>query len=188
MIEPSALDLSIFHFLNGDGGEVMDAIMVWVSGRLSWVFLYALMLWGVFRKVGWKNFLWFILAVALIVTLADQTCNLAKNNFSKFRPMCYEPLQGLIHTVEGYKCGLYGTFSSHAANTMGVSVLVAAIIGRRWVWWGLMIWVALICYSRIYLAAHYPYDIFFGLVVGSVYGWLFAVLYSKFILKKKKRK
>lgn len=186
MFEPSALDLSLLHCLNGDGGEVMDAIMVWVSGRLSWIALYALMLWGVYRKVGWKNFLWFVLALVLFVAAADQTCNFAKHNFPKFRPQCYEPLNGLIHTIEGYKCGLYGTLSSHAALTMGLSVMVASIIGKRWVWVSLMAWVALICYSRIYLGVHYPYDVAGGLIVGALYGFIFTLLFKKLVLKKRR--
>ncbi len=186
MIEPSSLDLSLLHALNFDGGQTLDSIMVWVSGKFSWIPLYVLLLWGVYRKVGLRNFLWFVLAVVVLIILADQTATQAKIHLSKLRPQCYEPLNGLIHTVEGYRCGLYGTISSHAANTMGLSVLSASLIGRRWVWWALMIWVALISYSRIYLGVHYPFDVFFGLLEGAFWGFIVFVTYRKLVLKNHK--
>ena len=36
------------------------------------------------------------------------------------------------------------------------------------VWTFLMLWVALNCYSRVYLGVHYPGDILGGLIVGAL--------------------
>ncbi len=182
MIEPTAIDISILQCLNGDGGAFVDGLMYWVSAKLTFIPLYVLLLWGLYRKVGVRNFLWGILAIVILVTLCDQTANLAKMYLPKFRPSHYEPLDGLIHTaINGYRGGLYGTISSHAANSMGVAVFFCTIFNKRWIWAGLMAWVLIVSYSRIYLGVHYPFDIFFGLIEGTIWGLIITKLYKKII-------
>ncbi len=179
MIEPTALDTQLLLSLNGDGGSVADFIMYWVSDRFVWIPLYLWLLYKVWRRVGLVPMLIFLAALAVAVALSDQTANLAKNYLSKLRPSHYEPLEGLIHTgVNGYYGGLYGTISAHAACSMAVAVMCASMLRKRWLWTGLMVWVAVVSYSRIYLGVHYPFDIFFGLAVGLFYGLICWKLYG----------
>lgn len=186
MIEPSSTDLSLMMALNGDGGAVIDFLMYYISARLTWVPLYLLLLWAVWRKVGTRKFWWFLAAVVLVVLLADQSANLAKIYLPKLRPSHFEPLEGLIHTnVYGYSGGLYGTISSHASNSMGVAVLISMILSRRWIWISLITWSLLVSYSRIYLGVHYPYDIALGLLTGALWGYLAAKLYVRLILSRR---
>ena len=63
--------------------------------------------------------------------------------------------------------------SGHACNNVALAMVGCAIFGR-WALW-LWPWAALVSYSRIYCAAHYPSDI-----LGS---WIVALVYSYFILK-----
>jgi undecaprenyl-diphosphatase len=63
--------------------------------------------------------------------------------------------------------------SGHACNNVALALVGCAIFGR-WALW-LWPWAALVSYSRIYCASHYPSDI-----VGS---WMVAIVYSYFICK-----
>ena len=63
---------------------------------------------------------------------------------------------------------MYGFVSFHAANTMSCGLLFS-LIWRNWkATLPLMLWVALNCYSRMYLGVHYPGDIIGGLIVGAL--------------------
>ncbi len=184
MIEPTHTDVSLLLSLNGDGGATLDFLMYWISAKLTWVPMYLLILWGVYRRYGFRKLLWFVVAVVLVILLADQTATLAKTYLPKLRPSHYEPLEGLLHTdVYGYRGGWYGTISSHAANSMALTVLCGMVFRRMWIWWSLGIWVVVVSYSRIYLGVHYPYDIALGLCEGALWGWLVAKIYTKRILK-----
>lgn len=180
MITPCELDSNLFLSLNGDGGWFIDQIMWYASAKLTWVPLYALILWWVWHTKGIKAAVMFLAAALLIVLFADQTASFFKNNMPKFRPTHYPPFEGLVHTVNGYTGGLYGTVSSHAANTVGIAILTAMAIRKRWVTLLLAVWVVLVCYSRIYLGAHYPFDVMFGLIEGSFWGLLFGLTYKKY--------
>ena len=86
----------------------------------------------------------------------------------RLRPTHEPALAGMVHLVNGYTGGLYGFVSSHAANTMACALLFSLLYRNRYATVGLMLWVALNCYSRMYLGVHYPGDIIGGLLVGAV--------------------
>lgn len=170
-ITPYEFDSNLFLTLNGDGGWFIDQIMWYASAKLTWVPLYALIIWWIWRTKGLEFTVRFIIAALLTVLFADQTATFFKDSVSKFRPTHYPPLDGLVRTVNGYLGGLYGTISSHAANSAGIALISAMVIRKRWVSWSLVAWVMLVSYSRIYLGVHYPMDILLGLLEGSFWGF-----------------
>ena len=52
-------DHNLFLALNFDGGPFMDRLMLTVSGTTMWLPLYALILWLVWRRDGWRNVILF---------------------------------------------------------------------------------------------------------------------------------
>lgn len=183
MITPWDFDQNMLLALNFDGGETLDFVMFWVSKTFIWIPLYVWVLWMVWRKVGLKGALVFLVVAALMVAGVEMMANLFKDHLSKFRPTHYPSLQDQVHTVNGYVGGLYGTMSAHAANTMAFIVLAGGVIRKKWLWWTLALWVAVVCYSRIYLGVHYPLDVMLGLCGGTLWGVL-ALWVVRGVIKK----
>lgn len=177
-------DTQIFLLLNGLHAPFWDPIMVFASGKLTWLPFYLILIYFIARKQGWKT-LWWLMAIALVVVAADQiSAGIFKNSFQRLRP-CHTPeLQGLIHLVG--KCGgQYGFISSHAANTFGVAIFLSMLFRSRWATYGLLFWAAFVAYSRIYLGVHFPGDVICGAIVGAGIGisiWLPA----DYLINKKK--
>ena len=71
MIPLYTFDHALFLALNFDGGPVMDRLMTIVSGTAMWLPLYALILWLVWRREGWRRTLLFAAAIVLAIVLAD---------------------------------------------------------------------------------------------------------------------
>lgn len=172
MITPFALDQELLLLLNFNGGSTLDQIMYIVSGKLTWVPLYGLIVWLVYRAQGWRGALLFLVMAAMMVLCADQTASLAKTYLPKFRPTHYPHIEDLVHTVNGYRGGLYGTISSHASNSFGLVMLASLTLSRRWITISLVAWATLVAYSRIYLGVHYPLDILLGTAEGVLWGYL----------------
>ncbi len=173
-----SFDHALFLTLNFDGGPVMDRIMVLCSTPAAWAWLYVVMLWLVWRRGGWRALLLFAVTAGAALGLADMVAGIFKHagllgslwpSFpARLRPMHTPSLEGLVHTVrEG---GLYGTVSAHAATMTALCVTALPAVRRRWFSVLMVAVTVVICYSRIYLAYHFPVDIVLGVVVGLVSG------------------
>lgn len=200
-------DHALFMALNFDGGPAMDRLMTIVSGTAMWLPLYALILYLVWRREGWRNMLLFLAAVVLALVLADMIAGIFKHSGPlkhlwpdfppRWRPMFTPSLEGLeiapdtlvrwrfegrdlpgaVHVPPGALAGRYGTVSSHAATIAALAVLSVAEIRRRWFGWTMAVAAVAICYSRIYLAKHFPVDLLLGAAAGAATGWAMLYLY-----------
>ena len=187
-------DYPLFLLLNFDGGPVMDTLMKVVSTPAAWAWLYLLILWLVWRRSGWRGALLFLVLVAAAVGLSDliagifKHSGLLKNLWPSFparlRPMYTPELEGQVHVVK--QGGMYGTVSAHAATMVSMAVLAIGTISRRWFTWLMVASVVVICYSRIYMAYHFPVDIALGTVVGLVSGGSMMALYRALERRKKR--
>lgn len=161
-------DHNLMLALNFDGGWFWDGFFQFASGKLSWAPLYLLILWLIWRRAGWPRML---LAAAFIVTAvvaADMVASFFKHYTPRLRPTHTPGLQELLHTVDGYKGGLYGTVSAHAATVFAIAVFTLAVIRRHAYTVFILLWALLVSYSRIYLGVHFPMDLLWGMIVGIV--------------------
>jgi undecaprenyl-diphosphatase len=162
------LDKSIFLFLNGISSPFWDVVMFNISKKFIWIPLYALLLALLVKEYKWKSLL-LLVFVVLTITLSDQSSvHLFKNVFERLRP-CHQPeLMGLVHTVNGKCGGQFGFVSSHAANSFALAGFFFMLLRAKmpYISWFLVIWAAVVAYSRVYLGVHFPGDILVGAILG----------------------
>ena len=172
-------DYPLFLWLNFDGGAVLDKIMLGISTPAVWSWFYILILYMVWRSYGWRGLLIFLLAAAAAIGLGDMISGIFKHTGllkhlwaefpARLRPMYTPELEGLVSNILK-KGGQYGTVSGHAATIAAMATIAIPTIARRWFTWMMIAVVLLICYSRIYLAYHFPVDIALGLITGVLSG------------------
>ena len=85
--------------------------------------------------------------------------------------------------------GLYSFVSSHATNTMALTVfLILTLLRNQRTMYAIMILYVLIAsYSRIYLGLHYPFDILAGWITGFVIAVTVYAVFKKRIITYKKK-
>lgn len=166
-------DKELLVFLNSFHTPWLDPVMLLITKTAFWIPLYAFLIYLMFRN--FKKEIWFILIGAtVIIILCDQiTSTFMKPYFARLRPSQDPTMAGLLHHVNGYKGGLYGFSSGHAANTIGVALFVWLTLRPvyKWIGW-IFLWAALMTYTRIYLGVHFPGDIIVGATIGLVCGLL----------------
>ena len=168
------IDAQILLWINGHYAEWLDEVMWTVSRATTWVWLYIVLILLIIKKFrNWKSVLLILAGFAVAVGLSDfTTSGIIKPLVCRLRPTHEPALEGMLHIVKGYTGGLYGFCSSHAANTMSVALLFSLLYKDSRATVSLMTWVALNCYSRMYLGVHYPGDIIAGLLVGALWAVL----------------
>lgn len=181
-------DRSVFVYLNSLGSETFDPFWRLITNQLSWIPVFAILLYLAFKRLGWRHAVLVILMVAVVVAVTDQSVNLIKNTIQRLRPVNEPALEGLMRIVERRRS--FSFVSGHAANSMAVAFLVYRILHPYIKYVGFFfIWPAVFAYSRIYLGLHYPGDILMGYLWGLLTGFLVLKLYiylrNRFFPKQK---
>ena len=175
------LDLHVLYLINQTwSSRWLDPLMARVSDFDT--FRYPLIAAGILTLIfgGFRGRQFLILMAACLLigdAIIDWDFKIAVN---RPRPNETEPhlrvvsVRSVTESVVQAHVATGRSFTSgHACNNVALAMVGWAVFGR-WALW-LWPWAALVSYSRIYCASHYPSDIF-----GS---WIVALFYSYFILK-----
>lgn len=175
------IDTRILLQLNFDGGEWFDHFMMRATHTSPWICFFLTLLiclgLGVRNAIGRARsfpvaILYVCVCIALLVLVCDQfSSSVCKEYFCRPRPSHECALEGVLHIVNGYRGGPYGFFSSHAANTFGISAFIAFMMRNRIITLSVYLWAVISTYSRIYLGVHYPGDIIVGILFGTLMGY-----------------
>ncbi|NOY46937.1 MAG: phosphatase PAP2 family protein [Chlorobi bacterium] len=171
-------DKELFLFLNNLGSSTWDGLWLIITNKFTFIPLYAILLFFIYKRLGLKVLLLTILIVAIMIAFTDQITNLFKYIIVKRpRPCREEELQGIMRFVAP-RCGRYGFFSGHSANSMAAAVFAGLLLKPYYkkLIFILLFWSATVAYSRIYVGVHYPLDIICGMTFGALTGYGFYKL------------
>ena len=180
------IDTELLIFLNNLGNKSWDPLWVSITDKFTFLPLFTLIIFFLFKKNGTKGLLVILLFISVLILFTDQFTNVVKDFTQRLRPCRLDELQSLLRDID-IRCGKYGFFSAHAANSISVTIFIINCVDesvKKFLKPVLVLWVMIFSYSRIYLGVHYPLDTIFGLSFGIFSGFLFKYLYNYFISVK----
>ena len=180
------IDTELLIFLNNLGNKSWDPLWVLITDKFTFLPLFILIIFFLFKKNGTKGLLVILLFISVLILFTDQFTNVVKDFTQRLRPCRLDELQGLLRDID-IRCGKYGFFSAHAANSISVTIFIINCVDesvKKFLKPVLILWVMIFSYSRIYLGVHYPLDTVFGLSFGIFSGFFFKYIYNYFISVK----
>ncbi len=172
-------DKELFLYLNTMGNNSWDAFWLFMTNKWGSIPVYIILLFLAYRQLGLRKLGVLLVAIALLLTATDQLANFFKDGIERLRPCHDITVNELMRLVKSNCGGKFGYFSAHAANSFGVAFFFVQVLKSKYRFFSvlLLLWAALFSYSRIYLGVHFPLDTVTGIVIGSLFGWLFAKLF-----------
>lgn len=187
-----AMDKSFTLLINSYHTPFSDVFWTAVSGKLTWIPLYVLILILLVKRFGWKKTLIFLGITALTILICDQFANLVKHFFQRLRP-CSDPwmIENGLH-MPITPSSSFSFFSAHAANNFALASLLGYTLKKHDSkkhpdYFIMYVWATLIAFSRIFVARHFFGDIFVGALVGIALGYLMGLVYSIVLVQFQKR-
>lgn len=177
-----AKDKELFVYLNSLGIESWDSFWVIITNQFSWIPLFALLFFLIFRAYGWKKGLLLLLLTALLVTFSDQFVNFIKDYYGRLRPNNDPSLNEVIRILK--RPSSFSFVSGHSTTSFAVTTFMILILRKFYKYpQFLLLWPLLFAYSRIYIGVHFPSDIFMGMLLGILEGIIFYKIGIAFLKK-----
>jgi len=173
-------DRQLLGVFNGNHSAFFDTLMATLTAGPTWIPLYIALLYLVVKNNETITQIMVILcsvALCLFITVFV-TEEVVKPMVARPRPLVDPKWGYLWHVVGERKANAYSFFSAHASNTFCIAVLLSLIIRNKVFTWLMVTWSLINCYTRLYLAMHYPSDIVVGLAFGALAGTLSYLVYS----------
>lgn len=177
----TSLDEQILLFFNGLHTPLLDDIMLFITGKLTWLPFYILILDLLVRRLGPRKAALTLIAVGIAILLADQICaSVIRPYVARLRPCHFDnPVSQMLVFVKDIHPQSYSWPSCHAANTFALATLLSIVMRQRWFTVMIISWAIIVSLSRLYMGVHYPTDLLCGAAFGSVFGYLALMIVYK---------
>lgn len=178
------LDQQLIIAVNGSESIFWDNISLCVTNTLAWSLIIIALIAIFFRNNDLRGALLILLAIAVMMVIADQLCSgLVKPLVARWRPTQDPEIMYQIDVLNGYRGGRFGFFSGHACNTMCMAIFLSRLFRFRPITITLILWSITTTLTRIYLGVHYLGDITVGFIAGIIIGLTIYYIYNKVSLR-----
>lgn len=175
-------DKQFLLFLHSKGSVTWDAFWIFITNPLHWIPLFFILFYIGYKAYGLKKAFIISLFTATSTALALLIVNFIKNYVERLRPINDVSVNKSVRVL--IEAQDFSFVSGHSTVSFTIAFLSFWVLKKYYKFAFLIfLFPILFAYSRLYLAAHYPLDILFGMFLGFSIAYFFYKLLNKFFLK-----
>jgi undecaprenyl-diphosphatase len=172
-------DKQLLLFLHSQGNTFWDGFWLFITKPIHWLPLYVLLFVLGYKAFGTKKAILISLFTAFSALTTLIIVVFIKNTSQRLRPINDNSINTAIRIL--IEDADFSFVSGHSSVSFTIAFLSYWILKKEYPYVFLVfLFPILFAYSRIYLAAHFPFDILFGMLLG----YLIAKLYYKIVQKR----
>lgn len=172
------MDSGILLFIQENiRNEILNPIVIFIthlgdSGRIWILIAIILLLFSKTRRIG------IMMIGAMLMSLIFNNF-LLKNLVARVRP--YEVIEGLNRIIEAQVDWSFP--SGHTASSFAAAIVILKTSSKKY---GIMaiILAIMISLSRLYVGVHYPTDVLFGMISGTLIAYFTVFIFNKYYILK----
>lgn len=177
-------DKQLLLYLHLQGNPFWDNFWLFITTPVNWIPLFILIFYLGYSKFKIKKSLLITLITSLGVVSALVIVNLIKNLVQRLRPINDESINKNIRILIENRD--FSFVSGHSTVSFTIAFISFWLLKRYYKFmWLVFLFPLLFAYSRIYLAAHFPIDITFGMLLGFVLAIIFYNLMKNFVFRNR---
>lgn len=143
--------------------------MPFLRGKYTWLPLYAVILYFIFKNYKSKGFIITGFAIITIIISDQLSSSIIKPFFERVRPCNNYYFEDWINLPIGKGSG-WSFVSSHASNHFAIAWFLSWVFApgfkNKLIWVILLFWASIISFAQVYIGFHYPVDVFCGAFLG----------------------
>lgn len=176
-------DKKLLLFLHSQGNPFWDDFWIFITTPLHWIPFFIVLFFLGYKVFELKKALVIMIFTSLSAATAFTIVNIIKNYIQRLRPINDTSINANIRIL--IEQNDFSFVSGHSTVSFTIAFLMYWILKRKYTYAFLVfLFPLLFAYSRIYLAAHFPLDILFGMLLGYLIATFFNIFIQKIIFKK----
>lgn len=176
------LDKELLLYLHSKGSTPWDFFWIFITNPLHWIPLFFIIFFFGFKAYGIKKAGIILLFIASSAAISLVIVNIIKNTVQRLRPVNDINLNSSIRTI--IEASDYSFVSGHSTVSFTVAFISFWVLKKHYkLAFIIFLFPILFAYSRLYLAVHYPLDIFMGMFLGYIIALIIYKILNSFFLK-----
>ncbi len=176
-------DKQLLLILHSKGSLLWDSFWLFVTNPIHWIPLFFVLLFLGYKVYDIKK----SVLVTFFTILSGATSliivNAIKNSVQRVRPINDTSVNNSIRIL--IEQNDFSFVSGHSTVSFTIAFISFWVLKNNYkMAFLIFLFPILFAYSRIYLAAHYPIDILFGMLLGYLIALIYYKLIQHFVLEK----
>lgn len=180
------MDQYLLLSMTGDESMFTDGCIGVFAMPLVWLPVALTLIYILVKNNNAKDFLTIAgFVVAMLAVAYSLTAFVLQPMVDYLRMIYGTESLSLLDEMNEYRAG-NGFLLTHATIAFAIAVFFSLLIRHKILTFSLLLWAAIGCYTGLYMAVNYPWDILAGALLGVLCAFITYRLY-KYLLNKQRR-